>query len=104
MNYREIPETAIEVQPGLWANAKTITMGSLSRVSHDLYSAEGYCFYITEANLDENGDLFPEDDRIYLIFASSAYQTIDAVNANVVSVPYVPSYEIASAGQNHETA
>ena len=104
MNYREIPETAVEIQPGLWGNTRTITLGSMSMTTYDLYSAEGYCFYIPGNNMDENGDLLPENQRTYYIYANSGYRTIDQVNAAIVSVPYAPGYEIASdGGNNHET-
>lgn len=105
MTYREIPETAVEIQPGLWGNLRTTTMGNLSMTKYDLYSAAGYCFYITANNLDENGNLVPEDQRTYHIYLNSGYRTIEQVNAAIVSVPYVPGYEIASTGgNNHETA
>lgn len=104
MNYREIPETAIEIQPGLWGNLRTITMGSMSITKYDLYSAEGYCFYLVANSFDVDGNPLPADQRTYYIYANSGYRTIDQVNAAVVSVPYVDGYEIASAGNNHETA
>ena len=100
---REIPATAIEIQPGLWANAKTLTLGNMTRVKHDLYSSTGYCFYIISANLDEYGNLLPENQRWYAQYAASAYQTIEQINADVVSVPVQPGYEIVSVGNNHET-
>jgi len=100
---REIPANAVEIQPGLWAVARTITMGSLTRTAHDLYSAEGYCFYIISANLDVEGNLLPEHERAYAQFMYSAYQTIDQINADVVSVPVQDGYEIVSVGGNHET-
>ena len=100
MRYREIPETAVEVQPGLWANRRTITMGSLSMTTYDLYSAEGYCVYILANSMDENGNLLPAEQRVYYVFINSVYETIEEVNSSVVSVPYVPGYEIASTGGN----
>lgn len=103
MAYREIPSTAVEVQTGLWADARTVSMGSMTITKHDLYSAEGYCFYIPANNLDADGNLLPENERMYYQFMYSAYRTIDQVNANVVSVPVQDGYEIASAGSNHET-
>ena len=103
MAYREIPETAVEVQTGLWANSRTITLGNMTRTKHDLYSAEGYCFYIPANNLDQDGNLRPENERTYYQYLSSLYQTIEEVNANVVSVPVQDGYEIASTGTNTET-
>lgn len=95
MNYRDIPDTAVEVQIGLWGNARTTSLGNMTMTKYDLYSAPGYCFYIPENNLDEEGILLPEDQRVYYVYASSLYRTIEQVNASVVSVPYVPGYEIA---------
>ena len=100
MNYREIPEAADEIQPGLWAIPKTTSLGGLVLTTYELYSAEGYCFYIPANNMDENGDLLPENQRTYYIYANSGYRTIDQVNAAIVSVPYAPGYEIASTGGN----
>ena len=96
MAYREIPSTAVEVQTGLWADEKTLVWGSITRIKHDLYSSEGYCFYIPENNLAEEGNLLPENERTSYQFMYSAYQTIAEINANVVSVPAQDGYEIAS--------
>lgn len=95
MNYREIPTTAVEVQTGLWANARTVTLGNVTITKYDLYSAQGYCFYFPENSLDEEGNLLPEDQRVYYIYAISSYRAIDQVNAAIVSVPYVDGYEVA---------
>lgn len=104
MNYREIPETAIEIQPGLWGNLRTTTMGNLSMTKYDLYSAEGYCFYLVDNSVDGEGNPLPADQRTYYIYANSGYRTVEQVNAAVMSVPYVPGYEIASANKpNQET-
>ena len=100
---REIPTTAVEVQTGLWANARTLTLGSMTKTFYDLYSAEGYCFYLPANNLDEDGNLRPEIERLYYQYMSTAYQTVDQINENVVSVPAQDGYEIANTGNNHET-
>lgn len=100
---REIPTTAVEVQTGLWANARTLTLGSMTKTFYDLYSAEGYCFYLPANNLDEDGNLRPESERLYYQYMSTAYQTVDQINENVVSVPVQDGYEIANTGNNHET-
>lgn len=105
MALREIPATAVEVQTGLWADARTVSLGSLTRTSYNLYSAEGYCFYIPANNLHwETGEPLPENERTYYQFMYSAYQTIDEINANIVSVPVQDGYEIASGGNDHEIA
>lgn len=102
---REIPENAVEIQTGLWAEERTVTLGNMTRVGHHLYSSEGYCFYIISANLDEDGNLLPENERMYAQYASTAYQTIEQINENVVSVPVQEGYEIVSVGGNdHVTA
>lgn len=110
MNYREIPETAVEVQPGLWADFRTVTLGSMTITKSDLYSAEGYCFYEIEqpenyVDGDTSGELLPPEQRVYATFMYSAYSTVEEINAAIVSVPYVPGYEVVSigTGTNHET-
>ena len=90
------------MQVGLWANLRTITVGSITIQKYDLYSAEGYCFYIPANNLDENGDLIAEDERVYYRYMTSSYRTIDQINANIVSVPVQDGYEIVSTPNNSE--
>ena len=101
----EIPATAIEVQPGLWADLVTTTFGSLTINKYNLYSAEGYCFYrlsIPE-NYDEEGNLKPENERVYYRIMYTSFRTVDQINADIVSVPIQPGYEIVSVGGgNHE--
>jgi hypothetical protein len=92
---KEIPFGSIEVQVGLYAYAKTLTFGGVERRYYDLYSAEGYCFYLPENNLDEDGDLFPENERVYYQYMSTAWQNVLDINANVVSVLVKEGYEIA---------
>lgn len=109
MAVREIPATAVEVQTGLWADLKTITFGSMVAQKYNLYSAEGYCFYILSnpANYvdgDITGELLPENERVYAQYAVTTYTTVEQINADVVSVPVQDGYEIVSVGGNHETA
>ena len=85
----------MEVQTGLWADLHEYTFNGNPRQKYILYSAQGYCLYIPANNLDEEGILLPEDQRVYYTYLSSGYRSIEQVNANVVSVPYVPGYEIA---------
>lgn len=103
MALREIPATAVEVQEGLWAEELVVTLGNMTRVKYDLYSAEGYCFYIPINNLDEDGNLLPENERLYYQFAATPYRSIEQINEYVVSVPVREGYEIASGDTNHET-
>lgn len=99
---REIPDGSIEVQTGLWAKAETLTWGSMTRTFYDLYSAEGYCFYCPDENLDENGNLLPENERIYARYRSTTCTTIEQINARFVSVPVQDGYEIVSVGGNNQ--
>lgn len=101
---REIPVTAVEVQTGLWADLITVTLGNMTRTKYNLYSAEGYCFYCTAENLDEDGNLLPEDERIYAQYRITTCTTIEQINARFVSVPVQDGYEIVSVGgdNNHE--
>lgn len=103
MAYWEIPETAVEVQTGLWANQKIISAGNITIIKHDLYSSQGYCFYCPEENLDEDGNLLPENERIYAQYRSTTCTTIEQINAKFVSVPVQDGYEIVSVGGNHES-
>ena len=93
MNYRPIPETAIEVQRGLWADFVVGTV--ISR--YKIYSAEGYCFYNLQQaeNFDEEGNLLPESERNYAIYASTAFTTVEQINATFISVPYEEGYNVA---------
>lgn len=103
---REIPETAIEIQTGLWANQRAITLRNFKRVKFDLYSSDGYCFYLISnpENYDEYGNLSPENQMVYAQYLSSGYQTVEQINADVVSVPVQDGFEIVSVLTNTETA
>ena len=103
---REIPATAVEVQTGLWAHEKTLTLGIMTRTFYDLYSSDGYCFYdkTHPNNLDEDGNLKPENERMYAQYQSTTCTTIEQINARFVSVPVQDGYEIVSVGGNHEVA
>lgn len=105
-NLQTIPEGSVEVQVGLWAYLSSFTAGGVTYAYYDLYSAEGYCFYdLTDfQNYDEDGNLKPENERLYAQYCTTLYTTIDEINANIVSVPVQDGYEIVSAGSNHETA
>lgn len=101
---QEIPAGSIEVQTGLWAYWREFTVGNTVYGRYILYSAAGYCFYLPANNLDEDGNLKPENERVYYQYLASGYRTVEQVNANVVSVPVQDGYEIVSVGGNHETA
>lgn len=92
---KEIPFGSIEIQIGLYATPIKLTFGGIERTYYDLYSGEGYCFYLPENNLDENGDMRPENERIYYQYMSTAYQSVEEINASVVSVVRKDEYEVA---------
>lgn len=104
MTIREIPETAIEIQEGLWADLYTYTFLGQTKTKYILYSEEGYCFYLLSnpENYDEEGNLLPASERMYAQYANTAYSTIEAVNEDVVSVPVEDGYEIVSVSKPTE--
>jgi hypothetical protein len=101
---REIPDGSIEVQTGLWAWLETLTFGNITRAFYRLYSAEGYCFYdkTLSSNLDEDGNLLPENERMYAQYQATTCTTIEQINARFVSVPVQDGYEIVSVGGNNQ--
>lgn len=102
MAVREIPATAVEVQTGLWADLVTSQFGNMTRTKYNLYSAEGYCFYAPAENVDEDGNLLPENERIYAQYRATTCTTIEQINARFVSVPVQDGYEIVSVGGNNQ--
>lgn len=106
MAYRPIPETAVEIQTGLWLNSYTRVIGGVEYTFRHLYSSDGYCFYDKTYEIyDEEGNLIPEDEiqpnqRLYMQYASVA---IGKDINDFVSVPVDPSYEIVSAGNTQVT-
>lgn len=103
MAYREIPEGSVEIQTGLWAYLHTYTVGGAARSRYILYSAEGYCFYWLShpENYDEDGNLKPPAERTYATYMScSVLETLESINANVISVPVEEGFEIVSTPTN----
>lgn len=103
MAYRVIPEGSIEIQTGLYAYLETYTVGGMTRSHYLLYSAEGYCFYklSTPENYDEDGNLKPANERVYATYMScSILDTLESINADVISVPVEEGYEIVSGPSN----
>ena len=98
---RVIPETAFLFKEGLYIVETPISMGNLSRIKWELYSAEGWCFYDLEQpeNYDEEGNLRPAEERIYAQYMIRT-KNEDYVNNNIICVPVQPGYEIVSAGNN----
>ena len=105
MAVRPIPEGSTEIQTGLWAFENHYTFNGQPRMAYDLYSAEGYCFWEVNQpeNYDEEGNLLPLEQRVFAQYASTAYRTIEDLNANFISVPVQEGYEIVSVGGNTET-
>ena len=101
MAYREIPEGSIEIQTGLYAQQRSVTVGGMTYIGYNLFSVEGYCFYwlSNPENYDEEGNLKPANERVYATYMASAYRTIEAVNADVVSVIADDTYEIVSTNR-----
>lgn len=103
MAYREIPEGSVEIQTGLWAELDTYTVNGSPRSHYRLYSAEGYCFYwlSNPENYDEEGNLKPPAERVYATYMScSILDTLESINADVVSVPVEEGFEIVSTPSN----
>lgn len=102
MNYREIPEAAVEVQTGLWWHHRTFTFNGNVYNSGAVYASEGYCFYITNVpeNYDDEGNLKPANERLYALYATSVCATEEEVNATYISVPYQEGYEVVSVPSN----
>jgi hypothetical protein len=103
MTHREIPEGSIEIQTGLYAYRHNYTVGGAPRSRYILYSADGYCFYwlSNPENYDEEGNLKPVNERVYATYMSCAIRdTLETINADIVSVPVEDSYEIVSRSSN----
>lgn len=88
MIYKEIPADSVEIQAGLYAQLRTVTVGGTTYIGYNLFSAEGYCFYWLShpENYDEEGNLKPENERSYATFMASAYKSIEEINKDVISV------------------
>lgn len=101
--YREIPEGSVEIQTGLWAELHSFTVSGVTRSYYRLYAAEGYCFYwlSNPENYDEEGNLKPPAERVYAIYKScSVLDTLESINADVVSVIAEEGFEIVSTPTN----
>ena len=107
-----IPLGAIEIQTGLYLLETPFIVSGVTHISRELYSADGYCFYdVNDVYYDDEWNPIPSDEvlpeqRRYAQYASlsSLYNTVELINANLVSVPVQEGFEIVSAGNNHETA
>ena len=91
MAIREIPTGSVEIQTGLYLyESSEIVLGE-TIISRELFSSEGYCFWeVRQAeNYDEDGNLKPENERMYAQYASLGgnFDTVEKINANFISVP-----------------
>lgn len=99
---REIPEGSVEIQTGLWLYEYQRTIGGREYTFRQLYSAEGYCFYNmqTPENFDEEGNLLPPEERLYVQFAQLAISmsswTYEQLGEVFISVPVQDGYYIAN--------
>lgn len=100
MTYREIPETAVEVQTGLWWDYQPFTSPINGDTVHygELYASEGYCFYDLNQpeNYDEEGNLLPATDLVYAVWCTCLESSAEGINAYIVSVPYQEGYEVVN--------
>ena len=107
MAIQPIPEGSVQIQEGLYLYIYTKTVSGLGTLTFgQLYSAEGYHFYwlSNPENYDEDGNLKPLEERTFAKYASVGLNPdVDAINADHISVPIQPGYEIVSATNNHAT-
>jgi hypothetical protein len=103
--YYDIPEGSVEVQTGLYLYTYTKVIAGRTYTFRELYSAQGYCFWqVSQAeNYDEEGNLLPENQRIYATYSTCVLTTAEEINAEYISVPYVEGYEGVSVGDNTVT-
>lgn len=95
--YNEIPQNSIKIQEGLYLHEYDKIIGSNIYTFRNLYAAEGYCFYdISQPeNYElESNELLPEDERMYMCYMSCAYDSIEEINNNIISVIKKETYEI----------
>lgn len=93
---RPIPKNAEKIQPGLYAAINSFKVRDTTHVFYDLYSEEGYCFYEVSQpeNYDENGNLLPENQRVYAQYARTAYTMLRNLKENFVSIPVQEGFQI----------
>lgn len=90
MAVREIPTGSVEIQTGLYLYETSVSVLDEVIVCRELFSSEGYCFWEVRQpeNYDENGNLKPENERVYAQYASLGgnFDTVEKINANFISV------------------
>ena len=106
---REIPVGAELLQTGLYVYRFERVIAGNVYLTGELYSTEGYCFYDLEQaeNYDEEGNLLPAEQRIYIQYqtlaVTAASKTNEELNQRFISVPVQDGYEIVSVGNQTET-
>ena len=103
--YYEIPNGSVEVQTGLYLYTYTKVIAGTTYTFRELFSSQGYCFWEVDQpeNYDEDGNLKPENQRVYATYATCTYETAEEINAHFISVPYSEGYEVVSVGNETVT-
>ena len=89
---KEIPNTAVQIQTGLYWDLHSFTIGGVTHYNSRLYSSDGYCFYDnTDVYYDEDGNVITDEEilktmRIYMQFCYTPETTKEALNARFVSI------------------
>lgn len=102
MNITTIDPSWIEIQEGLYLEEYEKVIAGNLRIRRELHSADGWCFYDLQQpeNYDEEGNLKPAEERVYATYTSlgiaASSWTYEQINAQFISVPIQPGYEIVS--------
>jgi hypothetical protein len=85
--YKEIPQGSKEIQEGLYLYKYSKPIANKIFTFRQLYAATGYCFYdiLQPDNYDEEGNMLPENERLYMSYMSCAYDD-NEINKNIISV------------------
>ena len=86
---RQIPQGSVEVQEGLFAYLDSFDVNGVVYSRYKIYSEDGYHFYNADQpeNYDEDGNLKPYEERVYLQYCATVCTTLEEVNAHFVSSP-----------------
>lgn len=98
----EIPESAIEIQTGLYLYERTAVIGGETRIFRELYSSEGYCFK-DMADEVEDESIRTYYRHMYLGIGLSSW-SIEQINAQFISVPLEDWMRLANNPNNNEIA
>lgn len=94
---RNIPQEAFIIKEGLKVVEKLVSIGSKSVYKWELYAEEGKCFYDTTIpeNYDEEGNLRPENERVYYRYMIMPKDS-EYVQNNLIVVDYNEDYELVN--------